>query len=284
MKQNFKKKVCLIVDCLSGGGAERAAASLSIQLSKLNYRVSIIALRDEISYDYQGVLYNLGTNESAFKIKKQYDKFCLFKKAYREANADVYIDFRMRNRFVMEHLFHSFVFDMNKMIMSIRSFKIFFHIPNSTFFYKAYNKSKAIVGVSEAITSGMEQLYDFNNLKSIPNFYNPALVEKIKNSVVSVEQQDFVIAVGRLDNNVKQFDKLILSYKSSSLIAQGVSLIILGEGKDRSLLELLIEENGLTDYVSLLGFTPDIPKYMIKAKFSMLCSKFEGFPNVILES
>ena len=80
--QNFKKKICLIVDSLSKGGAEKAAALLSVELDKLDYQVSIICLRNEISYSFQGKLYNLGLNTSSIKIVKQVSKFLKFKNAF----------------------------------------------------------------------------------------------------------------------------------------------------------------------------------------------------------
>jgi N-acetylgalactosamine-N,N'-diacetylbacillosaminyl-diphospho-undecaprenol 4-alpha-N-acetylgalactosaminyltransferase len=87
--QNFKKKICLIVDSLSHGGAERVAASLSLELGKLDYQVSIICLRDEIQCFFQGELYNLGLNDSKIKIIKQVSKFLKFKNAYNNTNADI---------------------------------------------------------------------------------------------------------------------------------------------------------------------------------------------------
>ena len=66
--QNFKKKISIITDSLSLGGAERIAAKLSVELHKMGYDVSIICLRDEITYPFKGELYNLGLKESKFKI------------------------------------------------------------------------------------------------------------------------------------------------------------------------------------------------------------------------
>ncbi|RED48452.1 glycosyltransferase [Seonamhaeicola aphaedonensis] len=284
MVQNFRRKVCLIVDCLSGGGAERIAALLSIKLTDLNYDVSIISIRNEISYEFNGILYNLGINEPKFKILKQVSKFFDFKKVYKDINADVYIDFRMRNRVLMEWLFHVFVFDVKKMIMAIHSYNIFYHMPKHKFFYKEYNSSVAIVGVSKHICKCLEQVYEFKNLVNISNFYSRDILNmKYSDGYVDIDKE-FVLAVGRLDNEIKQFDKLILAYKNSILINKSISLIIIGEGKDRPVLENLILRNNLEDYVKLLGFKDNVYSYMKAAKFLLLSSKVEGFPNVILES
>ena len=217
MKQNFKKKVCLIVDSLSVGGAERAAAALAVALANSNYRISIISLRNEISYDYKGTLYNLGVNETNFKLKKQFYKFLHFLKAYKSIDADVYIDFRMRNRFLMECLLHLFVFSISKMIMGIRNYNVFYHMPQSRLFYREYARSKAIQGVSLLTCERLSKIYDFKNLISIPNFYSNDILESAKTTKNYLNDNIFVLAVGRLNNEVKQFDKLILAYKDSLL-------------------------------------------------------------------
>ncbi|MGC6430075.1 MAG: glycosyltransferase [Jejuia sp.] len=280
MPQNTNKKVCLIVDCLTGGGAERTAAKLSIKLSDLGYQVSIISVRDEVTYHFKGKLFNLGERDSKIKPLKQFVKLFRFKKAYKEASADIYIDFRMRDRRLMEWLLHKFVFDIRKMAMAIRSYNIDYHMPKSTFFYNQYAKSKAILVVSKQIT---HRMLNFPNLVYIPNFYskNSMPTDSIKRVMNTTP---FILAVGRLDNAVKQFDKLILSYKNSKLLTEGLKLLIIGEGKDRKYLENLIEENNLTENVKLLGFIDNPFEYLANAKFLILCSKFEGFPNAILES
>ena len=64
MTRNKDKKISLIVDCLANGGAEKIASRLSLAFDKLGYEVSIISLRDQITYDYAGKLYNLGIIDS----------------------------------------------------------------------------------------------------------------------------------------------------------------------------------------------------------------------------
>ena len=80
MLQNSKKKICIIVDCLSGGGAEKQAANLSKSLHKEGFEVSIISLKDQITYGYKGTLYNLGKKESSIKSSNKYKSFLRLKK------------------------------------------------------------------------------------------------------------------------------------------------------------------------------------------------------------
>ncbi|GAA3610848.1 glycosyltransferase [Flavivirga amylovorans] len=278
-----RKHICIIVDCLCGGGAEKVAASFSFLLKRNNYKVSIISLRDDITYKYTGELYNLGTKEPYIKKLKQLKKIVLFRKYYKEINADFYVDFRMRNRFLMESLLHLFVFKVEKMILSIQNYNIEYHIPKGFLFKKVYNKAKAIIPVSNDIVEELNSYYPFDNVSFIPNFVNKDLLVAFKLPQCSIPN-NAVLAIGRLNLKVKQFDKLILSYKKTNACKKGIPLIILGDGPDKGKLEELIKVNNLLANVKLLGFVSNPYDYIKHCKFLVLCSKFEGMPLVILET
>ncbi|MCS4188096.1 glycosyltransferase [Salinibacter ruber] len=61
-------------------------------------------------------------------------------------------------------------------------------------------------------------------------------------------------------------------------------LWILGEGDQRSTIESRIEELGLVENVSLLGFRNNPFKFMAAADVFVLSSLWEGFGNVIVEA
>ena len=52
--------ICILIESLNSGGAERSAGILSKIISNLGYKVSIITLFDDIAYPYAGNLINLG--------------------------------------------------------------------------------------------------------------------------------------------------------------------------------------------------------------------------------
>ena len=280
--QNFKKKISIITDSLSIGGAERVAAKLSVELYEMGFDVSIICLRNEITYPYKGKLYNLGIDISGIKLIKQFSKLIKFKLAYQKANADYYIDFRLRSRFWMELLLHVFVFDISKMIFSIHSFEVFYHIPKSKWFYNHYQKAHAIVGVSNTIIHQMQKLFPFNNLNYISNFYQKD-TPNIYDTPLEITTP-FILAVGRLNNETKQFDQLIEAYLQTNFFNAQIPLYIIGEGKDRGALEKQINKKGLVGYVHLLGFKSNVIQYMKSAKIVVMSSVVEGFPMVLLEA
>lgn len=266
---------------MNGGGAEKQAANFSKSLHNYGFEVSIISLKDEITYSYAGTLYNLGKKESSIKIIKQVQKFFAFKKAYQKCNADMYIDFRSRSRFLMEYLLHQFIFESKKMMMMVHSYETQWHIPKGKIFKKIYNNTHAVVAVSEAIEMKLGSEYDFENLIHIPNYIS--ITEKQPETQLETSEE-YIIAVGRLRNDIKQFDRLIETYHEANLAEKNVKLYICGDGEDKESLEKLIEKLQLTAHVRLLGFVENVNEYIRNAKFLVLSSSVEGFPMVLLEA
>ena len=83
--------------------------------------------------------------------------------------------------------------------------------------------------------------------------------------------------------NIKQFDKLIVSYANSILSQRKIHLVILGNGDVQTLKKVAIKNN-VADFVHFLGYQNNPFKYLRKAKFLVLSSKNEGFANVLVEA
>ena len=276
-----KKKITILVDSLSTGGAEKSAATLSNLLYKSNYWVSIISIKDEISYNYSGDLINLGKNVSSIKLFKQYQKFKRLKTAISEQKPDYVLDYRIRNRVIVEYLLHIFIFKNYNMVFTNHNFFIDYHLPKGSYFIKAYNNN-IVTAVSKDIKQELENNYNLKNVHYIPNTINNENVQELAEK--KLVKDAYIIAVGRLYNAVKQFDKLIETYRNSELPNKGIKLYILGDGRDMNKLKELIIELGLTDKIILKGFVKNPYSYIKHAKFLVLCSKFEGLPMVIIEA
>ena len=90
-----------------------------------------------------------------------------------------------------------------------------------------------------------------------------------------------LLAVGRLTEQ-KGFDMLINALVILREVA--FNLYILGEGEDRSKLEELCIKNQLQNKVHFLGNVSNPYVYMKAVDGLVLSSRYEGFPNVVLES
>lgn len=273
-------KICILVDTLSFGGAEKAAGVLSKTLEKSGYNVLVVCLRNDITYPYAGQLVNLGLNHSNFKVVKQIQKVLRLKKVVNNFHPNIIIDFRLRNRFAIEFVLNELIFKNKKIIYTIHSALKAYQMPQGNYFKSVYNK-KCLVAVSKEITNDLIE-DGFNNVVHIPNAIDNVSIEN-QSKDFDVNER-YIIAIGRLFNETKQFDELIKRYKLSSLSNEGIKLYIVGDGEDRDLLENLITELELVGKVELLGYKKNPYPYIKNAQFTVLCSKVEGLPMVILES
>lgn len=92
-----------------------------------------------------------------------------------------------------------------------------------------------------------------------------------------------VLAAGRLAHQ-KGFDDLISAFALSVPEHPGWDLVIAGEGPERPALERRIAELELTGRVLLPGVVKDLGERMDGASVFVLSSRYEGFPNVLLEA
>lgn len=92
-----------------------------------------------------------------------------------------------------------------------------------------------------------------------------------------------VVAVGRLVEQ-KGFDLLIRAFATVAGKHPGWTLTIYGEGPERRSLRLLAEHQGIAREVELAGVTDRPGAWIAGAALFVLSSRFEGFPNVLIEA
>lgn len=117
---------------------------------------------------------------------------------------------------------------------------------------------------------------------------NPVRIKSIRKDItqsdVTLEKERTVhfVACGRLEKQ-KGFDRLI-EHLDQLQMPQAWHLTILGEGSEHSCLEALIRNKGLQSKVSLKGLVMPPYSYLAGADCFVLPSRYEGLPNVVLES
>jgi glycosyltransferase involved in cell wall biosynthesis len=91
------------------------------------------------------------------------------------------------------------------------------------------------------------------------------------------------IAVGRLDHG-KGFDRLLAAWASVIERHNDWSLVLLGEGVEREELLEQAKALGVHDRVALPGAVGNMSDWYEAADCYALTSRFEGFPNALLEA
>ncbi len=90
-----------------------------------------------------------------------------------------------------------------------------------------------------------------------------------------------LVAAGKLMHQ-KGFDMLFKALAKTR--NKNICLTLLGEGPLRTELEYLCDRLGIRERVCFKGFSSNPYKYMAAADLFVLSSRYEGFPNVVLEA
>ncbi|REG98465.1 glycosyltransferase [Flavobacterium aquicola] len=276
-------KIALIGYRLTEGGGEKVMANLSLFFEKKGIEVHNIIVLDGVTYPYSGKLVNMGLlkNESNGFLNKL-KRLLFFKNHLKENNFDFIIDFRPRTKLLQEIFIAKFIYN-TKTIFTVHSFLIDYYMPKNYWLTRLiYKKIYAAVTIGNQIEELIKSKY---NLKNVITIFNPINLDEINikiNEGVDLDL-DYIIAIGQYRDNIKQFDKLILSFANSILPERNIHLIILGNGNKDFLTQIAIDNNVL-NFVHLLGFQENPFKYLKKSRFLVLSSKNEGFANVLVES
>lgn len=279
-----RSRVCIVSDQLAGGGAERCSGLLSVFFERNNIDVYHLIVLDKIEYEYAGKIINFG------KLKKErtdffnkLKRFFVFKTFFKENKFDFIIDTRVKNYnlqefFISKHMFSS------PSIQIVHSYMINLYFPSITFLAKKiYSHYHKIVSVSEEIKNKIILDYKCSNVETI---YNPIDFEYVNKQLLedSSISYEYIVGVGNMESNVKQFDKLINCYSKSDLKNRNIKLLIIGEGILRNKLEEYVKEIKLEHFIIFKGKIDNPFPYYQNAFFIVLSSKNEGFPNVLVES
>ena len=132
-------------------------------------------------------------------------------------------------------------------------------------------------------TDGVKKFYEkIPSLKivTIPNPISKPTIEKNKSFNFN---NPTIVAMGTL-KKIKGFDILINAFANIEKKYPNWNLVIFGEGRDRLVLEELIEEYNLQNRISLPGVIDNPRNTISDASIFVLSSLKEGFPNVLIEA
>jgi len=148
---------------------------------------------------------------------------------------------------------------------------------------RVYPRARALVVQTESVRQQMEPLmcgrtiYVISNAVDAPTGDWPA--RELRQSTGSLQ----LAAMGRLAPQ-KGFDLLIDAFARAAEDKPNWSLSILGEGPERRRLDEQIHERGLEGRVRLCGWVSDPTAVLRNCDAFVLSSRFEGFPNALLEA
>ena len=154
------------------------------------------------------------------------------------------------------------------------------------FFYKFYNNYNKIICQSDDMMNDLVENFKIKKDKLI-KINNPVdfnfIEEKLENATKPESYREGyknVIAIGNLSSR-KGFDNLLKVFVK--LKQHKVLLHILGDGRDREMLNQMKQDLGLENVI-FHGIQKNPYPFLKFADLFVLSSRYEGFPNVLLEA
>lgn len=281
------RKILFVIPRMGGGGAERVVSILANHLCKKGYYVRIITfVSDESFYEldkkieFQSALFVVDrkTAISAYvsmgksfvkAIKYVKDNINSFKpdmvfSVLVEADIVTYLANRGKNKGVHICSERNDPTRRNHLIQSCVSY--------------IYSRVDAFVCQSKTISTYYRHTPESKKCV-IPN---PIDLSNIPTPVPECRPLK-IVAVGRLSKQ-KNFKLLVESFASVVSRIDNVSLVIFGEGPERTNLESLLKQLELENKVFLPGTTKNILLEINDAAIFVMSSDYEGFPNALIEA
>lgn len=294
----MKKKILFYIYQLVGGGAEKVMVEIVNLLDKTQYDITVITvidcssdiylLNDNVNYDY------------IFKGKYKEDR--LFFKLFKNASPE----------FLHKHLIKAY-YDIEVAALEGIPAKIISGCKNKNTKKIAYIHADAqnIAWPSHRYKNKEQELASYNSFDNVifvsentkkkfaerfflkenkmNVIYNPFDIDLIrKKSLIPVndykkKSKYLFCAIGRLES-VKSFDRLIEAFYIVWKKNKNIELIIVGEGRERNKINLLIQKYGLSGVVKLLGYRSNPYKYLRISDCYICSSISEGLSSTVIES
>lgn len=275
------KNILFFTPSLNAGGIERVFLTYAEELHKKGYRVSYLIVRDE-----QVLCADNNLNVISLKKTRLRNAIPSLINYLRNNQIDVIITGGEIPNAIIVLIVKIFSLKI-KTIISHHNYFVGEHnsILSKLITRYCYNLSDTVVSVSFGIT----QLLQKYKVKAqlIKTIYNPVNIAEINikgnvNVDVSIPK-NYLIFVGRLAQ-IKNLELLLDAFSIVKKTYPDLSLLIVGDGDMKKLLENHTNELQITDKVHFLGAIP-MPYSLIRlSKAVVLSSYSEALPTIVLES
>lgn len=276
-------KILLVISSLAAGGAQRVTVDLATWLIKHGHEVTLLTYSDpELDHfrEPPGVrrlaLRLLWDSTSPIDmLTSNVRRLRMMRSAIREEQPDVVISF----------------IDITNVLTLMSTLGLRVPVIISERIHPAYHPiglrwrvarwltyrfCDALVVQTEGIAKWARAVVARGRIRIIPNPLPRRTWPE------SVNREPVVLGVGRLHRQ-KGYDLLIEAFARSELPPEW-RLVLVGEGPERRSLGGLIQRLGLQDRVQMPGEVSDPEAWLAKASIFVLSSRYEGFPNVVLEA
>jgi glycosyltransferase involved in cell wall biosynthesis len=293
-KGSSQQRLALVIHALSGGGAERVLVDMANHWSQSGVHVTLITLagaetdvyRTAASIERIGLDVMRESRGLMAAAKNNLGRAGALRRALRKARPDVVISFTdqinvltllatlgMRLRVIVCDRVDPRHHPLGRAWSLLRR--------------RLYGRCFAAVVQTEAVGDFVRRLVGNRPVYVIPNAVGPDVPAVDSSSIQAAsdvtEHPLRLVAMGRLARQ-KGFDLLIDAFASLADRHPNWRLDIFGDGPLQDALQQQIARLGLEQRIHLPGWTDDRLAEFSRADLFVLSSRYEGFPNVLLDA
>lgn len=278
-----KNKIVFVISDLDIGGAQKILLFLANFLEKKGFQIKILYFENKISIEsnkeinFKSLGLNKKTNGIIEKIKYNLFRIKVLRQEIKKIKPDYLISFLTTVNIIT--LIASFNLKI-KIILNERNDIIRKEIPIvwKILRYFLYRFSNNVVTNQPESFHYLKKYIDCKKVLFIPNPYTNKEKYKYKKN-----RNKNILFVGRLTFQ-KNIYFLINAFYKSEAIKKGWKLLIFGKGEELNNLKHIIKKYKISNHVYIKGITKEINKWYKKSSIYIICSRYEGMPNSLIES
>lgn len=278
----------LVISSLSSGGAERVMSQLANYWTERGETVTLITIdscdSDRYALDPRIRRVALGmmsdSRRFAAAILNNYRRIVVLRKALIATGATVVLSFEDRTNVLV--LLATAWIPLRRVISERID-------PNQHRIGKTWNFLRRLTyPLADALVVQTAVLLPWARAVTLGKRQVEVIANPVRNMDAFVREdaerlQHTIVAVGRLTPQ-KGFDILLTAFAQIADEFESWKLVILGEGPDRGVLAELAQVLAIADRVALPGWLSEPGEVLMRASLFIMSSRYEGFPNALLEA
>jgi glycogen synthase len=114
----------------------------------------------------------------------------------------------------------------------------------------------------------------------------PCAVDQKYLALPEKKEESFVLFIGRMDIDMKGIDLLLAAFRIAVRQRPDIKLKMIGHGREEKRVLAMITDLQLSAHIDFVGPVPDVDKfdYILRSRFLVMPSRYEGFGIVALEA
>ncbi|MGC1273087.1 MAG: glycosyltransferase family 4 protein [Planctomycetaceae bacterium] len=283
------RRLALFAPNLSGGGAERTLARLATHWSEQGREVTLVTLADASPDDFPlpttvrriGLGLTADSGGPLGAVRNNLRRIRALRETFRSIRPDVIVSFIEQANVLALLAARPLDFPV---VVSERTDPARHRVGRLWDWLRrrTYPRCAALVVLTDEIAAAMRPVARGQPVVVIPNGVAPATVPRVPEDR---RTERTILAIGRLSPE-KGFDRLIKAFRwiaAENGLFPPWRLVILGDGPERSRLKGLARSCP-PESVALPGRVDDPADWLARADLFALPSRYEGFPNALLEA